>query len=189
MRNSFDEALLEEAIAVGLKSAINFLNQNRKSNFEKHNIESIKYISQRYRKIKQYIAIGYGDNKLRCSLYAEDDNTSLFCFCQKGSSIENLMYLKSPKLNIIYSRFHHAYEIYKKNCIQSNQGEAIRRINIFSELYINEQEISPEKSYIGDKYDWLADKYHINKRTIYKDLDKVYAGLASIYFGQLILSS
>ena len=184
-----DECLLEEAIQMAIKCscvepALKYLKENSNEKVHKQYIKNIKYLSKNYRKIRNHCDKFPNLKGFYCASTDIQENKIVYCFCDKNQTLERLCEVKSPKIHKIFNQFNLSLEAYyNENSVDFGKEDIKRRWDIYHELFISKEKIKLQEGYDGDVYDWISEKYHINKRTIYKDLDKVYQELAIFYFG------
>jgi len=184
-----DGLLLEEAIQMAIncdcvEPALKYLKENSNEKMHKQCLKNIKYFSKNYRKIRIHCDNFPNLKVLLCASKEIQENKIVYCFCEKTQTLEYLCEIKSPKIHKIFDQFNRSLdECYNGISVGFCKEETKRRWVIYHELFISKEEIKIPEGYDGDIYDWIAEKHHINKRTIYKDLEKVYNELALIYFG------
>lgn len=112
------------------------------------NIQYVKNILKKYKMMKHYF------DEMGIERHTDENS-----FLQGGHN----------QIIPIIKRFNQALKIFGFICINSNKEEDIRCFRIIEEIYIKNETDSKENHLRGeDKFSLLAEKYHINKRTIYR---------------------
>lgn len=65
-------------------------------------------------------------------------------------------------------------ELYKSKCLGSDREEMQRRWRVLDAMYLSDEIVSAED---------IAEKEHINDRTVYKDLNAAISDLSGLFFG------
>lgn len=166
-----DDEVLKQVTILASQTAIKVYEEKKFELLEKlRNAanQKVKRILKEYRIMMQYekehpdVGAGYC-SILECNLGIHDEEYIVF----------------------VKERFDTALRIFKYVCTTSNKPEDERCYQIISELYLECDE--KECTYLKgeDKISMIADKYNINKRTVYKDINKASSMLATLYYGIL----
>lgn len=166
-----DDEVLKQVTILASQTAIKIYEEKKFELLEKQKnaaSEKVKRILKEYRILMQYEK-EHPDIRADCSSILE-------CNFKKDNE-EYIVFVKE--------RFDTALRILKYVCTTSNKPEDKRCYQIISELYLECDE--SECTYLKgeDKISMIADKYNINKRTVYKDINKASKMLATLYFGIL----
>lgn len=166
-----DEELINKAISIAIQTAINIYEEKREELIKEQknqNIQRIKNILKKYRIMKEYLKLNQ-DTLNNLENESTKDDTGL-----------------SNRIPEVMKRFDRAFIILKYVYEKIGLPEDIRCYQIIEDLYLSEASVGKEKYLQGeDKISMIAAKYNINKRTVYKDIDKASNMLSLLYFGIL----
>lgn len=130
-------------------------------------LRNIKLLLKNYRKFKKHYEEAKQDiPKLTEALELEDLNDSEF----KIQSI--LVNRKRTVAMVVY--IDRMLEVYKDDCERASSPVEKRRYQIIHELYLTDEKKSAEE---------VAKGHFLNKRTVYKEVDKACKDLSALMFG------
>lgn len=133
------------------------------------NTKKIKRILNQYRLMEQYVKKN------------QDQSGEVNVILLNNNTKDNPEYIV-----LVKKRFDTALQIFKSACCMSSKSEEQRCYHIIFDLYLDCEEQDSCNYLRGeDKISKLAERYHINKRTVYKDIERASSILASLYFGIL----
>ncbi|SES78029.1 hypothetical protein [[Clostridium] polysaccharolyticum] len=166
-----NEETLREVTILASQIAIRICEQKKNEWLKEQRdagIQKIKWILKEYKIMMQYEK-EHPDEKANISRIVEHN--------MGVDTVEYIIFVKE--------RFDIALRILKYACITSGKLEEERCYQIISELYLECD--GQRDNYLRgeDKISMIADKYNINKRTVYKDINKASSILATLYFGIL----
>ncbi|MED4082034.1 hypothetical protein P4637_17555 [Halalkalibacterium halodurans] len=130
-------------------------------------LRNIKLLLKNYRKFKKHYEEAKQDiPKLTEALELEDLSDSEF----KIQSI--LANRKRTAAMVVY--IDRMLEVYKDDCERASSSAEKRRYQIIHELYLTDEKKSAEE---------VAKGHFLNKRTVYKEVDKACKDLSALMFG------
>jgi vacuolar-type H+-ATPase subunit I/STV1 len=165
-----DENLMNEAISKAVRVAISVYEEKKQELLleqRKQNLLTIKEILKKYHIFKKYLSLD--EAKVELSETADDIGYS-----QTDREIKQRI-----------MRFDKSLKILESICKSLGQTEYKRCYQIICDLYIEEPLQDQQYLQGEDKFSAIAEKYNINKRTVYKDIDKASNILSYVYFGIL----
>lgn len=164
-----DEDLINKAISIAIQTAIDTYEEKKKNLIreqKQQNIKTIKNILKKYRIMKEYL-----------NLNQETLNDLEKEALNKCIDLSN-------RIPEIMERFDRVLVILKYVYEKMGQPEDMRCYRIIEDLYLLEETDGKQRYLQGeDRISMIAAKYNINKRTVYKDIDKVSNMLSILYFG------
>lgn len=171
MGKYYDEEFIANVKEIAEKAALKIY-EEKKTDIMKHQwdsqINETRKILKKYRLMQRYI----------CEM-GQQHSIQLENFeCDEGTEDKQIVH--------IIELFNRALIIFKNICVVSGKEEDIRCFNIIFDLYIKDDNEIETYLQGEDKFSQLAEKYHINKRTVYKDINKAINILATLYYGILI---
>lgn len=164
-----DENLMNKVISIAIQTAIDVYDEKKKDYIneqKQQNIQRIKKILKNYKIMKEYLDLN------------QDSMSNL-----EEETVEESADLNS-RIPEVVKRFDHALSILKCIFEKAGKPEDIRSYAIIKELYLSKESAGKQVYLQGeDKISMIASKYNINKRTVYKDIDRASKMLSSLYFG------
>lgn len=167
----YDEEFIVNVKEIAKEVALEIY-EEKKEDIIKHqwdsNIQQIKEILKKYRLMQNYICEMEEHQPIQLSRFE----------CIGGMEDKQIIH--------ILEHFDKTLIAFKNICKESGKEEDIRCFHIISDLYIKKENEIDTYLQGEDRFSQLAEKYHINKRTVYKDINKAINILATLYYGILI---
>ena len=163
-----DEDSIYKILTIAIETAIEVY-EAKKQNYikeqKKQNVQKIKYILKHYRIMKEYLPY----DEQRFEVYAN------------RFEVEDYLNQRIP---VVMNQFNRALLVLKSVCDKSGRPEDMRCYNIVEDMYLSEIPNVEKKFLRGeDRVSEIAENYNINKRTVYKDIEKACDMLSILYFG------
>lgn len=170
------EAAIQKGVDAGVKSAMSYIETERQkavAGRQDRRLHNTRLLLKNYRLLKQ-AAVGAIYKSAQAKERAIDILDGL-----EGYSMTDGLYIESIRNSqqrtiIILAHIDQALELYSAYCSASNLPEDIRRYNIIMETYIIPQRRSAQE---------IADRYGVEKRTIYKDITAAIEPITALIFG------
>lgn len=167
--------IIKLAAAEGAKAAVNEYRSEQKKNIEKINdsrLNNTKLLLENYRDFKKC-----AENAKYTVEQAEDsiDYLDLLWdpYNRSDYKVESIK-SNTLKTNIIVAHIDGMISTLKELCENSHNHIEIRKFNILYDRYISNTELD---------IDEIADKYFVDKRTVYNDIKSMINRLAKLIFG------
>lgn len=175
MRDAIQEELIKLAVKEGSKAGVEAYKNEQKKDREKifdKRYHNIKLLLENYRELKCH-----SQNAVYTAEQAEDAIDILdLMWDPNNRSAATVESIKASllKTKIMVSHIDNAITTYRDMAYRSKNELEIRRFDILFDRYINESEM---------KIVSLCEKYHIDKRTVYYDIDIAAKRLTTLVFG------
>lgn len=178
MRAAVDEAMKRGA-EFGAKAAIRAVERERTKiqqqqyDWKYHNT---KLLIRNYRRLNEYFKNAVFE--LEEAEEIDDGFEEIMRLMQNRSTTEDL-FVDSIKRNYLYTRIimthvNKMLDVYRIMCERSQRADDARHWRVLEALYIADDYTTAEK---------IAREEHIDKRTVYKDIDVCIADLTALMFG------
>lgn len=176
MENIFTNTNLEPDLLRAITQAVILVHEEQK---EKESIElidkrthNVRLTLQNYRKFKAYVKNAVSDikeadkilNSILSAMNTENQNLK----------IEAIIQTKERTL-VMLAHIEKMLNIYKFMCESSGDPADLRRWSIIYDTYINNT--------IKQKTDIIADKYFVDRSTVFDDINKACKDLGPLIFG------
>lgn len=177
MNNTQDEFIrlaLEVAAKKGAESGIKAykaeIEKNNKSRNDRR-LKNTKMLLSHYRDFKSYAVNAIYNAQESDS--AIDILDLMWDPYNRADLVVESIKASAIKTNIIIDHINEMLRVYESLCSKGNEAEQ-RRYNILYDRYISDDIYS---------IDEIADKYYIDRRTVYKDIDYSINRMAKLIFG------
>ena len=170
---------IQKGVAAGVQAAADRLEEERrrerKGRYDRR-LHNTRLLLKNYRALKHHalgaVYTGSKVNEIREN--AVDILDSL-----DDERIDDRLYIDSIKRSqqrteIIIEHIDEMLRYWKIDCEQSGKEEALRRYRIIYDTYIGDGQVTAEE---------LAQREHIEKRTVYKDIKAAMRPLSALIFG------
>lgn len=170
---------IQKGVAAGVQAAADRLEEERKRERKgryDRRLHNTRLLLKNYRALKHHalgaVYTGGKANEIREN--AVDILDSL-----DDERIDDRLYIDSIKRSqqrteIIIEHIDEMLRYWKIDCEQSGKEEALRRYRIIYDTYIGDDQVTAEE---------LAQREHIEKRTVYKDIKAAMRPLSALIFG------
>lgn len=176
MGNRIMEIAVQRGTEAGIKAAMDYLTEERKQlkkgRYDRR-LRNTRLLLKNYRSFRNYAKNAvYKASQLKENAVDILDGLDDYSF-------DDSLYIESIKKSqqrtlIILNHINEMLRYYKIDCEQSGKDEEQRRCRIIMAYYINEQRKSAEQ---------IAEEEHIEKRTLYKDINIALKPLSALIFG------
>lgn len=174
----FDIAI-QKGVAAGVQAAADRMEEERrrerKGRYDRR-LHNTRLLLKNYRALKHHAlgAVYTGGHVNEIRENAIDILDSL-----DDERIDDRLYIDSIKRSqqrteIIIEHIDEMLRYWKIDCEQSGKDEALRRYRIIYDTYIGDDQVTAEE---------LAQREHIEKRTVYKDIKAAMRPLSALIFG------
>lgn len=170
------EIAVQRGTEAGIKAAMDYLaeekKQLKKGRYDRR-LRNTRLLLKNYRSFRNYAKNAvYKASQLKENAVDILDGLDEYSF-------DDSLYIESIKKSqqrtlIILNHIDEMLRYYKIDCEQSGKDEELRRYRIIVAYYINEQRKSAEQ---------IAEDEHIERRTLYKDINIALKPLAALIFG------
>jgi hypothetical protein len=165
-----DQKLIEKVAAIAAEKALEFLNkekQNQQNQKRDRRLRNTKLLLRNYRKFKAHCQDSIeGLEELK-------DKDSLEYLDTDDLVIESIIRNKERTL-VMLAYIDRMIQVYQILSEKSDKPEDLRQYKVLYDLYISEDEKTIEE---------IAKGNFMNKRTVYKDINKACEALSSLIFG------
>lgn len=167
------DQLIKTATEIGIKVGMEYITkekeQRRKSRFDRR-LRNTRLLIKEYRKLKTHCQDAVYEIK-KNPVYILDEIDEF--------EYDDELYISSIKAStertaIIIMHIEKMLAVYKHLCEMSKNPEEQRRYNIIRAMYIDDEKVSADE---------IAKGHFINRRTVYKDIDKALETLSALIFG------
>jgi hypothetical protein len=170
MSKTKDQKLIEKIAAIAAEKALEYLNKEKQSQQKRkrdRRLQNIKLLLRNYRRFKAHCQDSIED------LEELQDPDSLEYLDTEDLVIESIIRNKERTMAMLnyIDRMIQVYQILSE---KSDKPEALRQYKVLYDLYISEDEKTIEE---------IAKGNFMNKRTVYKDINKACEALSSLIFG------
>lgn len=170
------EIAVQRGTEAGIKAAMDYLaeekKQLKKGRYDRR-LRNTRLLLKNYRSFRNYAKNAvYKASQLKENAVDILDGLDEYSF-------DDSLYIESIKKSqqrtlIILNHIDEMLRYYKIDCEQSGKDEELRRYRIIVAYYINEQRKSAEQ---------IAEDEHIERRTLYKDINMALKPLSALIFG------
>lgn len=170
------EIAVQRGTEAGIKAAMDYLaeekKQLKKGRYDRR-LRNTRLLLKNYRSFRNYAKNAvYKASQLKENAVDILDGLDEYSF-------DDSLYIESIKKSqqrtlIILNHIDEMLRYYKIDCEQSGKDEELRRHRIIVAYYINEQRKSAEQ---------IAEDEHIERRTLYKDINMALKPLSALIFG------
>jgi hypothetical protein len=170
------EIAVQRGTEAGIKAAMDYLTEERKQlkkgRYDRR-LRNTRLLLKNYRSFRNYAKNAvYKASQLKENAVDILDGLDEYSF-------DDSLYIESIKKSqqrtlIILNHIDEMLRYYKIDCEQSGKDEELRRYRIIVAYYINEQRKSAEQ---------IAEDEHIERRTLYKDINMALKPLSALIFG------
>ena len=170
------EIAVQRGTEAGIKAAMDYLaeekKQLKKGRYDRR-LRNTRLLLKNYRSFRNYAKNAvYKASQLKENAVDILDGLDDYSF-------DDSLYIESIKKSqqrtlIILNHIDEMLRYYKIDCEQSGKDEELRRYRIIVAYYINEQRKSAEQ---------IAEDEHIERRTLYKDINMALKPLSALIFG------
>jgi len=174
--NRVMEIAVQRGTEAGIKAAMEYLTEERKQlkkgRYDRR-LRNTRLLLKNYRSFRNYAKNAvYKASQLKENAVDILDGLDEYSF-------DDSLYIESIKKSqqrtlIILNHIDEMLRYYKIDCEQSGKDEELRRYRIIVAYYINEQRKSAEQ---------IAEDEHIERRTLYKDINMALKPLSALIFG------
>ena len=149
--------------------------QYRKEFYDKR-YHNTKLLLKHYRALNEHYKHAVFDTS---TAEEEDPSFAAIMHAMNSTIADDLLYIESIKQSVTRTKIIMAHvntmlDIYKTMCLTSGKEESERHWRVIDSYYISDNRKSAEE---------IADAEHINKRTVYKDIDSSIGDLTALFFG------
>ena len=170
------EIAVQRGTEAGIKAAMDYLaeekKQLKKGRYDRR-LRNTRLLLKNYRSFRNYAKNAvYKASQLKENAVDILDGLDEYSF-------DDSLYIESIKKSqqrtlIILKHIDEMLRYYRIDCEQSGKDEELRRYRIIVAYYINEQRKSAEQ---------IAEDEHIERRTLYKDINMALKPLSALIFG------
>lgn len=170
------EIAIQKGIEAGTRAAVDYLIEEkkaqRKGRYDRR-LRNTRLLLKNYRSFKTHVeGAVYNSKQIKESAIDILDNLDDYKF-------DDNLYIESIKRSqqrtlIILNHIDEMLRYYKISCEESGKPEEMRRYRVIMAAYINDERKS---------YDQIAEDEHVEKRTIYKDINIAIKPLSALIFG------
>jgi len=170
------EIAVQRGTEAGIKAAMDYLaeekKQLKKGRYDRR-LRNTRLLLKNYRSFRNYAKNAvYKASQLKENAVDILDGLDEYSF-------DDSLYIESIKKSqqrtlIILNHIDEMLRYYKIDCEQSGKDEELRRYRIIVAYYINEQRKSAKQ---------IAEDEHIERRTLYKDINMALKPLSALIFG------
>lgn len=170
------EIAVQRGTEAGIKAAMDYLaeekKQLKKGRYDRR-LRNTRLLLKNYRSFRNYAKNAvYKASQMKENAVDILDGLDEYSF-------DDSLYIESIKKSqqrtlIILNHIDEMLRYYKIDCEQSGKDEELRRYRIIVAYYINEQRKSAEQ---------IAEDEHIERRTLYKDINMALKPLSALIFG------
>ncbi len=170
---------IQKGVAAGVQAAADRLEEERKRERKgryDRRLHNTRLLLKNYRALKHHalgaVYTGGKVNEIR-------ENAIDILDSLDDERIDDRLYIDSIKRSqqrteIIIEHIDEMLRYWKIDCEQSGKDEALRRYRIIYDTYIGDDQVTAEE---------LAQREHIEKRTVYKDIKAAMRPLSALIFG------
>lgn len=172
---ALDEAMRKQAKLASKAAAeamLEELTKNRKERYDKR-LRNTKLLLKNYRTLKQHIAAAVYDNSKERETPQSDVYELMNAYGSEHQYIESIQRSVS-RTRLIMKHVDTMLRVYQIYCEQSGKPEFCRNYRVIFGLYVSDQPKQAQD---------IADDEHIDKRTVYKDVDAAVEILTPLFFG------
>lgn len=174
---------IEKGVAAGVKAATDRIEEERKkerkSRYDRR-LHNTRLLLKNYRVLKHHALEAVHTGTRANEIINENAVDILDDMDRLGlGTVDDRLYIESIKRSqqrtrIIIEHIDEMLRYWRIDCEQSGKEEALRRYRIIRDTYIDDVQMTAEE---------LAQREHIEKRTVYKDIKAAMRPLSALIFG------
>lgn len=174
---------IEKGVAAGVKAATDRIEEERKKERKgryDRRLHNTRLLLKNYRVLKHHALDAVHTGARANEVISENAVDILDDLESMGfRKVDDRLYIESIKRSqqrtrIIIEHIDEMLRYWRIDCEQSGKGEALRRYRIIYDTYISDTQTPAEE---------LAQREHIEKRTVYKDIKAAMRPLSALIFG------
>lgn len=174
---------IEKGIAAGVKAATDRIEEERKKERKgryDRRLHNTRLLLKNYRVLKHHALDAVHTGARANEVISENAVDILDDLESMGfRKVDDRLYIESIKRSqqrtrIIIEHIDEMLRYWRIDCEQSGREEALRRYRIVVDTYISDDQMTAEE---------LAQREHIEKRTVYKDIKAAMQPLSALIFG------
>lgn len=174
---------IEKGIAAGVKAATDRIEEERKKERKgryDRRLHNTRLLLKNYRVLKHHVLDAVHTGARANEVISENAVDILDDLESMGfRKVDDRLYIESIKRSqqrtrIIIEHIDEMLRYWRIDCEQSGREEALRRYRIVVDTYISDDQMTAEE---------LAQREHIEKRTVYKDIKAAMRPLSALIFG------
>lgn len=174
---------IEKGVAAGVKAATDRIEEERKKERKgryDHRLHNTRLLLKNYRVLKHHALDAVHTGARANEVISENAVDILDDLESMGfRKVDDRLYIESIKRSqqrtrIIIEHIDEMLRYWRIDCEQSGREEALRRYRIVVDTYISDDQMTAEE---------LAQREHIEKRTVYKDIKAAMRPLSALIFG------
>ena len=174
---------IEKGVAAGVKAATDRIEEERKKERKgryDRRLHNTRLLLKNYRVLKHHALDAVHTGARANEVISENAVDILDDLESMGlRKVDDRLYIESIKpiqqrTRIIIEHIDEMLRYWRIDCEQSGREEALRRYRIVVDTYISDDQMTAEE---------LAQREHIEKRTVYKDIKAAMRPLSALIFG------
>lgn len=174
---------IEKGVAAGVKAATDRIEEERKKERKgryDRRLHNTRLLLKNYRVLKHHALDAVHTGARANEVISENAVDILDDLESMGfRKVDDRLYIESIKRSqqrtrIIIEHIDEMLRYWRIDCEQSGREEALRRYRIVVDTYISDDQMTAEE---------LAQREHIEKRTVYKDIKAAMQPLSALIFG------
>ena len=174
---------IEKGVAAGVKAATDRIEEERKKERKgryDRRLHNTRLVLKNYRVLKHHALDAVHTGARANEVISENAVDILDDLESMGfRKVDDRLYIESIKRSqqrtrIIIEHIDEMLRYWRIDCEQSGREEALRRYRIVVDTYISDDQMTAEE---------LAQREHIEKRTVYKDIKAAMRPLSALIFG------
>lgn len=174
---------IEKGVAAGVKAATDRIEEERKKERKgryDRRLHNTRLLLKNYRVLKHHALDAVHTGARANEVISENAVDILDDLESMGfRKVDDRLYIESIKRSqqrtrIIIEHIDKMLRYWRIDCEQSGREEALRRYRIVVDTYISDDQMTAEE---------LAQREHIEKRTVYKDIKAAMRPLSALIFG------
>ena len=174
---------IEKGVAAGVKAATDRIEEERKKERKgryDRRLHNTRLLLKNYRVLKHHALDAVHTGARANEVISENAVDILDDLESMGfRKVDDRLYIESIKRSqqrtrIIIEHIDEMLRYWRIDCEQSGKEEALRRYRIIMDTYISDDQMTAEA---------LAQREHIEKRTVYKDIKAAMRPLSALIFG------
>lgn len=171
---------IEKGVTAGVKAAVDHMEEERrkarKGRYDRR-LHNTRLLFKNYRALKHH-ALGAVHTGAQANERIEENAVDILEELD-DERVDDRLYIESIKRSqqrtrIIIEHIDEMLQYWLIDCEQSGKEEALRRYRIIVGTYISDDQMTAEE---------LAQREHIEKRTVYKDIKAAMRPLSALIFG------
>ncbi len=174
---------IEKGVAAGVKAAADRMeeerNKERKGRYDRR-LHNTRLLFKNYRVLKNH-ALGAVHTGAQANEVINENAVDILDDLNRIGlhTVDDRLYIESIKRSqqrtrIIIEHIDEMLRYWRIDCEQSGKEEGLRRYRIIYDTYISDDQMTAEE---------LAQREHIEKRTVYKDIKAAMRPLSALIFG------